>query len=142
MHYISNNTCLRDYSFRLKTLAQFNQLFYTMLFPKYTTPQPGVQFSAEYFAQLTVFAVDYLVENECLPVVLAKMSIEKWLFDKSIPTAVENTFLAEGELVPCLDDLLQVTNNMEIAYNVHGAHSVVIQFAGMPQPVHYHLSKV
>ena len=113
-----------------------------MVFSKYTTPQPGVQFSAEYFAQLTVSAADYLVKNERLPVVLAKMSIEKWLFDKSIPMAIEDTLLAEGELIPCLDDLLQMTNNMELAYNENGARSVVIQFAGMPQPVHYHLSKV
>ncbi|KAJ7110882.1 hypothetical protein C8R44DRAFT_883350 [Mycena epipterygia] len=78
-------------------------------YAQYTSPQPGSQFSAEYFAEMTVATADYIVKNDGLPTVLPKNSIVQWMFDENIPTNSVDINLAVGEFIPCLDDLLQIT---------------------------------
>ncbi|KAJ7159313.1 hypothetical protein C8R43DRAFT_849756, partial [Mycena crocata] len=111
-------------------------------YDQYTSPQSGSQYSTEYFSRLTIAEADHIVKNDRLPTILRPGSILQWMFDKSVPTDPVDINLSVGEFIPCSEDLHQITSAMEYAYHQHGARSVILQLAGMPQLVQYHLSKI
>jgi hypothetical protein len=109
-----------------------------MSFTVYSTPDPQTQFSTESFRNLTVAEADESHKN--LPYILPKNSVAKWVFDREVPTTNSDIIVATGEAVPCLEDMLQITQAMEFAFSHHGARSVCLQLPG--GVVRYHLSKV
>jgi hypothetical protein len=111
-----------------------------MAFTTYATPNPLTRFSAEYFAGITVAGAASLVRRNDLPVILPKNSIKKWVFDKTVPTAIFEMICTTGEALPCLEDMLPITQEAEVAFNNSDARSVCIQLG--QNFVRYHFSKV
>ncbi|KAJ7916705.1 hypothetical protein B0H13DRAFT_2447578 [Mycena leptocephala] len=109
-----------------------------MSFTVYSTPDPQTQFSTESFRNLTVAEADE--SHKKLPYILPKNSVAKWVFDREVPTTISEIIVATGEAVPCLQDMLQITQTMDFAFSHHGARSVCLQLPG--GVVHYHLSKI
>ncbi|KAJ6522750.1 hypothetical protein B0H19DRAFT_1277240 [Mycena capillaripes] len=111
-----------------------------MSFAAYTHPHPQTHFSVEYFAGLTVANATYLVENDQLPRILPKDSVKKWVFDQTVPTSISEIILGIDEEIPCLDDILPITQAVEQAFCQEGARSVCVQIG--QRIVRYHLSKI
>lgn len=112
----------------------------TMAFTAYTTPHALTRFSAQFFARTTVAAASELVRNDELPHILPKNSVQKWIFDGMIPVAISEIIVGAEEQIPCLDDLLPITQNIEAAFHQEGARSIYLQVG--QTFVRYHLSKV
>jgi hypothetical protein len=111
-----------------------------MSFSAYSTPHPQTRFSNESFREITVAEADDIVRNNQLPHILPKNTATSWDFTREVPIAVSEIIVAAGEFIPCLDDLLPITQAMEFAFSQQGARSVCIQ---LPHgAVRYHLSKV
>ncbi|KAJ7116165.1 hypothetical protein C8R43DRAFT_1138032 [Mycena crocata] len=64
-----------------------------------------------------------------------------WAFGKTTPTNAVDLNINAGDILYS-EDLLEITNAMEFAYNEHGAQSIVVQLRGFAQPVRYHFSKL
>jgi hypothetical protein len=111
-----------------------------MSFAAYSTPHPQTRFSREFFASITVAGAAELVRTNTLPQILPKNSVSKWLFDRTVPTAISEIIVAVDEAIPCLEDMLPITRNAEQAFFKEGARSVCIQIG--QKIVRYHLSKV
>ena len=111
-----------------------------MAFAAYTTPHPQTRFSPGFFASITIAGAADLVHKNQLPRILPKQSVSKWAWDRTEPTAVSEIIVASDEAIPCLEDMLPITQAAEKAYYEEGAHSVCLQMGN--QIVRYHLSKV
>lgn len=112
----------------------------TMDFTTYVTPHPHTRFSAESFAAITVAEAHNIVQNNRLPAILPKDSIKRWVFDRTVPTAIPEILVTAGEAIPCVQDILPITQEMAEAFK-QGARCVVLELGG-GNFVQYHLSKV
>jgi hypothetical protein len=107
----------------------------------YATPRPEAIFSKEYFTSLTVADADALVQRRGLPRTLPKNSIGGLcLFHTEEPVHPSEILLSANEPIPCLEDLLPITQAMEDAYHHEHARAVLVPFNGTVYT--YHLSKV
>ncbi|KAJ6518584.1 hypothetical protein DFH09DRAFT_1098413 [Mycena vulgaris] len=106
----------------------------------YTTPHPQTQFSTEYFASITLANASDLIHNNQLPRILPTGSVQKWLFDRTVPTAISEIILNFAEEIPCLDDMLAITQAAEETFLQEGARSICLQIG--QKIVRYHLSKI
>ncbi|KAJ6524883.1 hypothetical protein DFH09DRAFT_937035, partial [Mycena vulgaris] len=111
-----------------------------MSFSEYTNPHHSTRYSAEYFADLTIADADEIIQKNRLPPILPQNSIQKWVFDCAVPTAVSEIIVTAGKAVPCLEDIFPITQVAELAFNEQGARSVCIQIG--PNYARYHLSKI
>ncbi|KAJ7239683.1 hypothetical protein C8J57DRAFT_1245797 [Mycena rebaudengoi] len=107
--------------------------------PAYATPNPETQYSAEYFAALTIFDAHQIIQNNCLPAILPKGSIQNWCWSDTVPTAATDIIVTAADTVPCLEDLLPITQAAEDAFN-ENARSICIRIKGKTQ--RYHFSKI
>ncbi|KAJ7620039.1 hypothetical protein B0H17DRAFT_905135, partial [Mycena rosella] len=106
----------------------------------YVTPHPHTRFSAESFAAITVAEAHDIVQNNRLPAILPKDSVKKWVFDRAVPTAIPEILVTAGEAIPCVQDILPITQEMDEAFK-QGARCIVLELlAG--NFVRYHLSKL
>ncbi|KAF8164629.1 hypothetical protein K438DRAFT_1617247, partial [Mycena galopus ATCC 62051] len=74
-----------------------------------------------------------------LPHILEKNSLGGFVFTPDAPTLIAEIAVTAGEAVPCLDDLLCITQGLEEAYN-HGARAVIITVGN--ELKNYYFSKV
>ncbi|KAJ7906954.1 hypothetical protein B0H13DRAFT_1618960, partial [Mycena leptocephala] len=91
-----------------------------MSFSAYSTPHPQTRFSNESFREITVAEADDIVRNNQLPHILPKNTATSWVFTREVPIAVSEIIVAAGEFIPCLDDLLPITQAMEFAFSQQG----------------------
>ncbi|KAJ7645697.1 hypothetical protein B0H17DRAFT_1148395 [Mycena rosella] len=110
-----------------------------MSFSAYSAPHPQTRFSAEFFQHITLADASHLVTNNFLPSILPKDTVKKWLFTPAIPTTISELIVASDEEIPCLDDMLPITQAVEKAYVAEGARSICLQIG--EKIVRYHLSK-
>ncbi|KAJ7603176.1 hypothetical protein B0H17DRAFT_968784, partial [Mycena rosella] len=111
-----------------------------MSFSAYSAPHPQTRFSAEFFQHITLADGSHLVTNNFLPSILPKDTVKKWLFTPAIPTTISEIIVASDEEIPCLDDMLPITQAVEKAYVAEGARSICLQIG--EKIVRYHLSKI
>ncbi|KAJ7212901.1 hypothetical protein B0H12DRAFT_1242346 [Mycena haematopus] len=111
-----------------------------MSFSAYTAPHPKTRFSPEFFASITIAGAAELIRDKQLPRILPKNSVSKWAWDPTEPTVFSEIIVALDEDIPCLEDMLPITQAAEAAYYKEGAHSVCIQIGN--KIVRYHLSKL
>ncbi|KAF7362848.1 hypothetical protein MVEN_00634600 [Mycena venus] len=110
-----------------------------MSFALYGTPTPDTLFSAESFHDITIADADRIIQGGQLPHILPKSSLRAWVFDREVPTSLEELTLSANEHIPCAEDMLPITREMESAFH-HGAHLVCLNLPN--GSVRYHLSKI
>ncbi|KAF7369166.1 hypothetical protein MVEN_00243800 [Mycena venus] len=110
-----------------------------MSFALYGTPTPDTLFSAESFHDITIADADRIIQGGQLPHILPKSSLRAWVFDREVPTSLEELTLSANEHIPCAEDMLPITREMESAFH-RGAHSVCLNLPN--GSVRYHLSKI
>ncbi|KAF8129449.1 hypothetical protein K438DRAFT_1999852 [Mycena galopus ATCC 62051] len=92
-----------------------------MNFASYSTPPPGASFSLASLGTITFAQAASLVRDKALPHILPKDSLRRWVFEATVPIAVAEVTLSAGEAIPCAEDMHQITDLMESAYNNLGA---------------------
>ncbi|KAF7356409.1 hypothetical protein MVEN_00973500 [Mycena venus] len=110
-----------------------------MSFAAYSTPDPETQYSAEYFAALTITDTHRIIQNNRLPAILPKGSIQNWCWSDTVPTAATDIIVTAADAVPCLEDLLPITQAAEDAFH-ENARSICVRIRGKTQ--RYHFSKI
>ncbi|KAF7349836.1 hypothetical protein MVEN_01284100 [Mycena venus] len=111
----------------------------TMSFALYGTPTPDTLFSAESFHDITIADADRIIQGGQLPHILPKGSLRAWVFDREVPTSLEELTVSANEHIPCAEDMLPITREMESAFH-RGARSVCLNLPN--GSVRYHLSKI
>ncbi|KAJ7189968.1 hypothetical protein GGX14DRAFT_408419 [Mycena pura] len=106
-----------------------------MSFAAYSTPNQNTCYSVEYFSALTIAETPTIN----LPPILDKNSVGGFVFAPFEPTAIDEILVTAGEAVPCLEDLLPITQEFEEAYN-KGARSVYFRIGD--ESKRYHFSKI
>ncbi|KAF7345871.1 hypothetical protein MVEN_01609100 [Mycena venus] len=110
-----------------------------MSFALYGTPTPDTLFSAESFHDITIADADRIIQGGQLPHILPKGSLRAWVFDREVPTSLEELTVSANEHIPCAEDMLPITREMESAFH-RGARSVCLNLPN--GSVRYHLSKI
>ncbi|KAF7371978.1 hypothetical protein MVEN_00055800 [Mycena venus] len=110
-----------------------------MSFALYGTPTPDTLFSAESFHDITIADADRIIQGGQLPHILPKGSLRAWVFDREVPTSLEELTVSANEHIPCAEDMLPITCEMESAFH-RGARSVCLNLPN--GSVRYHLSKI
>ncbi|KAJ6545322.1 hypothetical protein B0H19DRAFT_1307806, partial [Mycena capillaripes] len=108
----------------------------SMSLSAYSAPAPNTLFSADYFASITLAEADSIIRNHRLPRILPKNSIKNWVFDTTEPTVASEKTLAIDEVIPCLEDLLPITQVVESAYK-EGARAVCLQIGEQFYRLHF-----
>ncbi|KAJ7683177.1 hypothetical protein B0H17DRAFT_1205244 [Mycena rosella] len=110
-----------------------------MLFSKYATPAATLRYSPQYLASLTFSRVDTLD----YPQIKKSGLIQGWCFSNEAPATASGTLIQPGELIPCLQDLLPISQEMEQAFD-HGSRSVdvILNDDSQMSGVRYHFSNI
>ncbi|KAJ7097418.1 hypothetical protein C8R44DRAFT_643605, partial [Mycena epipterygia] len=110
-----------------------------MLFSEYTTPLSTLKYSPQYFTSLTFARADSLD----YPHITKPGLVEGWCFSSDVPATAAGTLVQPGEVIPCLQDLLPISREMQQAFT-DGSRSVdvVLNHEGQRMGFRYHFSKI